>query len=213
MLYDLARRYDEWAGEDYEGSTCRGAMKGWHKHGVCKLQTWPASGRGALSEQQANEAGRRPLGAYFRVNHRDLVAMHAAITEVGILYVGCSVHSGWRKVGKNGRIQPVDDNIGGHAFALAAYDAEGFWLQNSWGPAWGDRGFAHLRYEDWLKNGNDAWVARLAVPVEIASRLGIASKTVRNHVANVFNKLQVADRAQAIVRAREAGLGREGSTR
>lgn len=42
----------------------------------------------------------------------------------------------------------------------------------------------------------------------IASRLGISDKTVRNHVANVFNKLQVADRAQAIVRAREAGLGR-----
>ena len=48
---------------------------------------------------------------------------------------------------------------------------------------------------------------------DIASRLGIASKTVRNHVANVFNKLQVADRAQAIVRAREAGLGRDASTR
>ena len=47
---------------------------------------------------------------------------------------------------------------------------------------------------------------------DIASRLGIASKTVRNHVANVFNKLQVADRAQAIVRAREAGLGRDSST-
>jgi len=44
---------------------------------------------------------------------------------------------------------------------------------------------------------------------DIAGRLGITSKTVRNHVANVFNKLQVADRSQAIVRAREAGLGRE----
>ena len=48
---------------------------------------------------------------------------------------------------------------------------------------------------------------------DIAARLGIASKTVRNHVANVFNKLQVADRSQAIVRAREAGLGRDSSTR
>jgi DNA-binding NarL/FixJ family response regulator len=48
---------------------------------------------------------------------------------------------------------------------------------------------------------------------EIAARLAIAPKTVRNHVANVFNKLQVADRSQAIVRAREAGLGREGSSR
>jgi DNA-binding NarL/FixJ family response regulator len=42
---------------------------------------------------------------------------------------------------------------------------------------------------------------------EIARRLGISDKTVRNHVANIFNKLRVADRSQAIVRAREAGLG------
>jgi DNA-binding NarL/FixJ family response regulator len=42
---------------------------------------------------------------------------------------------------------------------------------------------------------------------EIGQRLGIAPKTVRNHVANVFNKLQVASRSEAIVRAREAGLG------
>jgi DNA-binding NarL/FixJ family response regulator len=43
----------------------------------------------------------------------------------------------------------------------------------------------------------------------IARRLGIAEKTVRNHVSIVFNKLQVVDRAQAIVRAREAGMGGE----
>jgi DNA-binding NarL/FixJ family response regulator len=41
----------------------------------------------------------------------------------------------------------------------------------------------------------------------IASRLRISDKTVRNHVSNIFTKLAVADRAQAIVRAREAGLG------
>lgn len=44
---------------------------------------------------------------------------------------------------------------------------------------------------------------------EIAAQLGISDKTVRNHVANIFNKLRVADRAQAIIRARDAGLGRE----
>ncbi len=43
----------------------------------------------------------------------------------------------------------------------------------------------------------------------IARRLGIAEKTVRNHVSIVFNKLQVVDRSQAIVRAREAGMGGE----
>jgi DNA-binding NarL/FixJ family response regulator len=41
---------------------------------------------------------------------------------------------------------------------------------------------------------------------EIARRLGLSEKTVRNHVSNIFSKLQVADRAQAILRAREAGL-------
>lgn len=41
----------------------------------------------------------------------------------------------------------------------------------------------------------------------IANRLSISEKTVRNHISNIFNKLQVVDRAQAIVKAREAGLG------
>ena len=42
---------------------------------------------------------------------------------------------------------------------------------------------------------------------EIAHDLGVAPKTVRNHVSNVFAKLQVRDRAEAIVRARDAGMG------
>jgi DNA-binding NarL/FixJ family response regulator len=40
----------------------------------------------------------------------------------------------------------------------------------------------------------------------IAERLCLSPKTVRNHISNIFSKLQVADRAEAIVRAREAGL-------
>lgn len=42
---------------------------------------------------------------------------------------------------------------------------------------------------------------------EIARRLVLSPKTVRNHVSNVFTKLQVTDRSKAIVRARSAGLG------
>lgn len=41
----------------------------------------------------------------------------------------------------------------------------------------------------------------------IAARLFLSPKTVRNHVSNVFGKLQVADRSAAIIRARDAGLG------
>jgi DNA-binding NarL/FixJ family response regulator len=46
---------------------------------------------------------------------------------------------------------------------------------------------------------------------DIAREFVLSAKTVRNHVSNIFTKLQVADRAQAIVRARDAGLGRERS--
>jgi DNA-binding NarL/FixJ family response regulator len=44
---------------------------------------------------------------------------------------------------------------------------------------------------------------------DIARHLHLSPKTVRNHISNVFLKLHVADRANAIVRAREAGMGRE----
>lgn len=41
----------------------------------------------------------------------------------------------------------------------------------------------------------------------IASRLAITDKTVRNHVTNIFSKLQVTDRVQAVMRARSVGFG------
>ncbi len=43
--------------------------------------------------------------------------------------------------------------------------------------------------------------------MQIARQLAVSIKTVRNHLSNIFSKLQVADRAQAMIRAREAGLG------
>ena len=44
---------------------------------------------------------------------------------------------------------------------------------------------------------------------KIARRLYLSPKTVGNHISHIFTKLQVADRAQAIIRAREAGMGRK----
>ncbi len=50
-------------------------------------------------------------------------------------------------------------------------------------------------------------VARGLTNAEIARRLVLSGKTVRNHVSNVFTKLRVAGRAEAIAQARDAGLG------
>ena len=54
-----------------------------------------------------------------------------------------------------------------------------------------------------------ACIARGDTNTEIAEQLTISLKTVRNHVSNIFNKLQVTNRAQAVIRAREAGLGKK----
>jgi DNA-binding NarL/FixJ family response regulator len=50
-------------------------------------------------------------------------------------------------------------------------------------------------------------VARGLTNAEIARQLFVSDKTVRNHVSNVFTKLHVAGRAEAVARARDAGLG------
>ncbi|WP_428961268.1 response regulator [Micromonospora fluostatini] len=51
-----------------------------------------------------------------------------------------------------------------------------------------------------------ALIAQHLTNPQIAQRLGLSQKTVRNHVSNIFAKLQVADRAQAISMARQQGL-------
>lgn len=216
MFYEMAKRYDEWPGENYQGSSARGAMKAWHRHGVCALNLWPAdstSGRRPIAGARANatreqrraiDASRRPLGAYYRVNHKNLVAIHCALREVGVLFATSCVHDGWDRVGRDGII-PYNDGMEApqaHAFAIVAYDEEGFWIQNSWGTPWGMGGFGRISYDDWLRNGTDIWVARLGVPVVLRfaestteNLTGTAGRsnanafwTLRPHIVNLGNE-------------------------
>jgi hypothetical protein len=168
MLFQMARRHDEYPGDHFLGSSARGAMKGWYYHGVCSAELWPYRGLRTdrrLTAERTADAARRPLGVYLRVNHRDLVAMHSALAEVGILYAVANVHEGWLKPGPEGKIARGKPLQGGHAVAIVAYDEHGFWFQNSWGESWGAGGFGFLPYDDWLENGQDVWVGRLGVPV------------------------------------------------
>lgn len=184
MLYEMAKRFDEYPGESYEGSSARGAMKGWHKCGVCRADLWEFRAHQKdrrMTPIRAEDAARRPLGAYYRVNHTNLTAMHAALAEVGILFAVIGVHKAWLdgRRGPAGRyrfekrdalIPPGTETLGNHAIAIVGYDERGFWIQNSWGPTWRDGGLALVSYEDWLAHGRDAWVARLGAPVTIGGK-------------------------------------------
>jgi hypothetical protein len=189
MIYEMARRYDEWPGEGYEGSSARGAMKGWVAHGVARQSLWPDDLHGPqhLSDERSKDGQRTPGGAYYRVMHRNIRDMHAALAEAGVLYATLMVHEGWDEPGQPGNVTVKVDHVvggsmvsdefpvivrkgkadGGHAVAIVGYTAEGFIVQNSWGAEWGNSGFALLPYEDWLLHATDCWVAQLGVPVAL----------------------------------------------
>lgn len=178
MLYEMAKRYDEWIGIDYEGSSCRGAIKGWKNTGVCldHLAPFEAGDESfCVTPGITEDARKRTLGAYYRL--RPVISdFHAALIESGVIYVSANIHKGWFK--------PVDTNEGktilcnsdiqgGHAFALVGYNSKGFWVQNSWGDGWGQGGLALWLYEDWAINVMDAWVVQLALPTPQIFDLGL----------------------------------------
>ncbi|MFZ6757641.1 C1 family peptidase [Undibacterium sp. Ji50W] len=185
MLYHLAKFYDEWAGEDYTGSSCRGALKGWHKHGVCRRDLWPytvnrndkAPAFEAPREGWAQEALQRPLGVYYRIDKDSVTDMQAALLEIGAIYVSGRVHPGWALEQDNKAnaaanftqlpVIPFDSGpTSGHAYAILGYTDQGFIVQNSWGKDWGHQGFAILTYDDWITYGGDAWAISLGVAIE-----------------------------------------------
>jgi hypothetical protein len=176
MLYSMARRYDEFPGRTAdEGSSLRGAMKGWYKHGACSAALWAAYEMPKPNPDPAKDwwqdAATRPLGAYYRVDTRSVTDMHVALREVGILYASAVCHGGWDGLASRRNIpripvQSARANDGGHAFAIVGYDETGFVVLNSWGRTWGWRGLGILTYEDWLENAMDCWVAQVGVVTE-----------------------------------------------
>lgn len=183
MLYSMARRYDEFPGSvEDKGSSLRGALKGWFKHGVCREALFPGLEMPPASKKLADDwwfdAVKRPLGAYYRIDTQAITDMHAALNEVGILYASAGCHSGWdvgleqpvlkkRPASFKGvweiPVQGGHADHPGHAFAIVGYNERGFLIQNSWGTVWGSHGYGILSYDDWLRNAMDCWVAQLGV--------------------------------------------------
>jgi hypothetical protein len=182
MLYEMAKLHDEWPGEDYEGSSIRGALKGFYNNGVCSDDLAPfidGERNWFLKVEQAKDARRTGLGAYYRLRP-EIIDYHAALNETGVVYVSARIHRGWQNPAK-GIIKPSHLSEGGHAFIIVGYNEKGFLIQNSWGEDWGGykgmRGIAHWSYEDWSATVMDAWVLRLAVPTPGAFDLTVTEST------------------------------------
>lgn len=217
MLYSMARRYDEFPGSVQDsGSSARGALKGWYKHGACRLALFDALAMPPASDTLDDDwwfdAVKRPLGAYYRIDPKSIVDMHAALNEVGIVYVTSGCHSGWdegwdapqlkRRPSSFKAIWTIPRRGGraehpGHAYAIVGYDETGFLIQNSWGTEWGSHGYALLPYDDWIANAMDCWVAQLGV-VTHEHRAIAGSMTLRS---DAEGKVKLA--ANEVLRNRE----------
>ena len=193
MLYSMARRYDEWTDNDQtdEGSSLRGALKGWSRHGASALKMWKTAAMPKATNSQDDwwlDSIRRPLGAYYRLTLDVESDLHCSLMDTGVLYASALTHSGWDALETNKTLGPPvspedipviecrkGDDDGGHAFAIVGYTDKGFIVHNSWGPRWGYGGFGILTYSDWRQNAMDCWVAQLGVVTLEHQRVAQAS--------------------------------------
>ena len=163
--YEKAKLYDEWEGENYDGSTIRGAVKGWAKEGICPERYWPykSGKRGRPKPYSRIRAKEYPIAKYERclmINN-----IKHAIHYRGCVLAGVNIHEGWHStIGKEiipfkSKYHPQSD----HAVAFVGYDDEKevFWVKNSWGKEWGIKGFAGLTYKDALVNMQDVWMVSI----------------------------------------------------
>ena len=163
-IYKKGKIHDPFPGEDYSGTTIKGACRGLIKEGCCEEKFWPYvdSEDAQMLEGAAENAAQYKIDAYYTIpkqNH-DLIKK-ALLKET--LWTSFRVHRHFYYTPKSGIVDSekylASDNVGGHAVAMTGWkiiDGGLYWeFQNSWGTRFGDRGFFYLEsslYEQVLIN-------------------------------------------------------------
>jgi hypothetical protein len=140
-IYHRARFLDEWAGEDYEGSSVNGAMKAEREMGYITGWRWC----------------------------RTTAELRHALSYHGAVEAGTWWYEGMIEPDEDGFLHVTGSRIGGHAYALAGYGMwqgrRRYRVENSWGPAWGDNGGAWIWEDDLVRLMEDE--GEFAVPTKV----------------------------------------------
>ena len=152
-IYKKGKIHDPFPGEDYSGTTIKGACRGLIKEGCCEEKFWPYADNedSQMLEGAAENASQYKILAYYTVpkqNH-DLIKK-ALLKET--LWTSFRVHRHFYYTPKSGIVDSekylASDNVGGHAVAMTGWkiiDGNLYWeFQNSWGKYFGDKGFFYL---------------------------------------------------------------------
>jgi hypothetical protein len=182
MLFHFACLQEGRSADD-RGVSCRSALAGWLKNGLCRAVDWPLEtegGSASTPDVWRPAALQRPLAGYYRIPTHAIYDIQTALLNFGVVYASVLVHKGWLDVKRRQSRQKLIPRIpwssrhkalGGHAMAIVGYTKNGFVVMNSWGLHWGYDGLAILTYDDWLANGMDVWCTSQATPINLKTRV------------------------------------------
>ena len=165
-IYKKGKIHDPFPGEDYSGTTIRGACRGLIKEGCCEEKFWPYLDNedAPILEGAAENAAEHKIDSYYVIpkqNH-DLIKK-TLLKET--LWTSFKVNTEFYYTPKSGIVDSekylASSAAGGHAVAMTGWkiiDGNLYWeFQNSWGTRFGDAGFFYLEsslYEQIIMNNN-----------------------------------------------------------
>jgi hypothetical protein len=148
-LYVLAKKYDEWPGENYEGASLIGGIKAAQKVGIFLEKDWPYS--------QSSDISGSIKPAYRISGYTELkdISQFANLLQQGnVLPVSIAITEDFSNPTSSGLIvRKNQKELGGHTIAIVSYNSQTrtYKFANMWGPQWGANGFGYIK-EDYLRD-------------------------------------------------------------
>jgi hypothetical protein len=149
-IYKKGQTYDPWPGEDYSGTTIKGACKAIGKEGCCEEEFWPDEGRedAPVLPGAEENALTHKISGYYVVAAPKTVEVKTALLK-SPLWTAIKVRRHFFYTDRTGIVDSekylASDEAGGHAIAMIGWkeiDGKLYWeFQNSWGPWFGNKGF------------------------------------------------------------------------
>ena len=142
-------KYDDNTEND-DGMYSRDVMKLLKTVGICREEIYPygkAKTKDLIDESCYKEAKQYIIDSYYRVF--SISSLKDALINYGPILITFPVFNYssefWNK-------NEGEKNIGGHAVLVVGYNKDGFFIRNSWGRDWGDKGYSLYKYNDWGKH-------------------------------------------------------------
>ncbi len=167
MAYETAKRYDFWKGENYDGSSLKGVLKGANKEGVCQEQFWKYDPRkkGKQSKAATASAKECTVGTYAKLMDRkgkpQLKEMFKKLSEGYGVIASIYVATGFERLNRANHVlrRFTGRKVSGHAITIVGYDKKKklIKIRNSWGRHWGLNGYGFVDFKVFKEMCFDLW--------------------------------------------------------